>query len=120
MAAGGDFTLIPDEVIPQEPEYHNVVTPSESMKKEYLNLSATPVEKFIIKFKALPSASMTTLRNHYKDQSGGYYPFIWKTVPSYISTSTAMTGRWLTGSLSIGIVGDKYWACDVGFEKSTT
>ncbi|MFH1781012.1 MAG: hypothetical protein ABH835_00110 [Patescibacteria group bacterium] len=120
MAAGDNFTLVPDSVIPDEPEYNTVVTPSESMKKEYLAISSTPVEKFTLNFKVLPSSDMLGIRTHYKDQTGGYYPFNWKTVPSYIASPSSMKGRWVAGSMSLGIVGDKYWSLSIKFEKSTT
>ena len=51
MAAGSDFSLVPSEVIELEPTYNNVITQSESMKKEFLNLSATPLLQYKINLK---------------------------------------------------------------------
>jgi len=42
MAAGEAFTLEPDVVTTLEPEYYNVITESESAKKEYMNIASTP------------------------------------------------------------------------------
>ena len=86
MAAGGAFSLVPNEVIEIEPTYNNVITQSESMKKEFLNLSSTPLLQYKIKFSALTTANKDVLLAHYKDQSGGYYEFSWTSVPSYINS----------------------------------
>jgi hypothetical protein len=118
MAAGDNFSLKPNVVEPQEPAYNNIATQSESMKKEYLNLAATPEEKFLLRFKALTSTNMSILLTHFKDNSGGFYPFSWTSVPSYINSGSDMTGRWVQGSLKITPNGNRYWQCEVMFEKS--
>jgi len=117
MAAGSDFSLTPQEVVILEPAYHNVITTSESMKKEYLNISATPIEKYRLKFKSLSNTDRGTLLTHYKDQSGGYYPFAWKSVPSYIGSGANITGRWIDGSLKMDPIGADRWQCTIMFEK---
>lgn len=118
MAAGADFTLVPNLVVPLEPIYNNVMPQSESMKKEYLNLSATPTEQFALTFKALTSANMATIRTHFKDNSGGYYPFTWKSVPSYIDSGSNKTGRWVEKSLKISPVGNTRWQVEITFETA--
>lgn len=118
MAAGEAFTLRPSLVIPMEPDYHNTITPSESMKKEYINRSSTPVERWELNFKILTNTEMGTLKTHYKDQSGNYYPFSWNTVPSYIDSGTAKTGRWVRGSLSFAANGNNKWSAKIVFEKA--
>ena len=117
MAAGDPFTTDPHEVIPMEPEYHNIITPSESMKKEYINLSATPVEKYKLKFKAVSNTVRETILTHFKDQSGGYYSFSWQSVPSYINGGANITGRWIDKSFNMTPAGPMLWDCELTFEK---
>lgn len=119
MAAGDPFTMTPQEVVPLEPEYHNIITPSESMKKEYLNISATPVEKFDLLFKGLTTTEKNALFDHFNDQSGAYYKFTWQTVPTYIddSSNNDMDGRWVKGSLRMKPIGPDIWDCEITFEK---
>lgn len=117
MAPGANFTLVPNKVTPLEPIYHNIITPADSMKKEYLNISSTPEEKYQLFFNALSLTNRDILITHFKDNSGGYYPFSWTSVPSYISGS-AITGRWIDRSLKITPTGGKYWACEIIFEKA--
>ena len=117
MAAGAGFTLVPNVVEIQEPEYHNIITQSESMKKEYLNLSSAPTERYLLKF-LLTSTNMNTLLTHFKDNYGGWYPFTWKSVPSYIGSGANITGRWVDKSLKITPAANYYWNCEVLFEKS--
>ena len=119
MAAGSDFTLVPSEVVELEPDYHNVITESESMKKEFLNMSATATQRYRMKFNAMTTANKNTLLTHFKDQSGGYYKFIWKSVPAYIEAGGNITGRWVRGSLSITPIGYKMWQVSVTMEKDT-
>ena len=119
MAAGDAFTsLTPNFVTPINPDYHNKITPSESMKKEYLNMAATPVEQWRLKFSALSSANMNTLLTHVKDQSDGYYEFSWQTVPSHVNGGANITGHWVQGSLSITPSGTLWWTVEITFEKS--
>lgn len=116
MAAGSAFTLAPDEVTILEPEYHNVITESESMKKDYQNISTTPIERYRIDFKVLTSAEKDIILNHYKDQYGGYHSFSWQSVPSYIGSGANITGRWVDGSLDIKAK-TVSWRCNIIFEK---
>ena len=117
MSAGDPFTMSPDEVVPLEPEYHNVITPSESMKKEYLNISATPVEKFDLLFKGKTTVEKNTLKTHFDDQSGSYYKFTWSSVPSYIDSGANIDGRWVKGSLRTMPIAPNAWNCRITFEK---
>ena len=119
MAPGADFTMIPHEVEIIAPYYSNAISASESMKKEFFNLSATPIERYNLKFLALTSTELGTLRTHYKDNSGGYYPFTWKSVPTYIDAGANITGRWVDGSFTVASVAGLYWSCNIAFEKST-
>ena len=117
MAAGDPFTMDPQEVIELEPTYNNVITESESMKKEYLNLSATPIRRYRLLFKGLSNTDRETLLTHFEDQSGGYYQFTWQSVPSYINGGSNITGRWVDGSFRSNPVGPVIWDCEVTFEK---
>jgi len=119
MAAGEDFTMAPSEVVELEPEYNNIITPTESMKKEYLNLSATALQKYKITFNVLTTANKDTLLTHFKANYGEFHSFTWKSVPSYIESGANITGRWVTGSLSITPIGYKRWTCSVIIEKGT-
>lgn len=114
--AGEAFTLIPQEVITSEPIYYNVITTSESMKKEYMNISSTPIERYELTFKILTSTDRDILLNHYNAQYGGYHNFSWQSVPSYIGAGANITGRWVTGSLSMTIISN-HWRCKIVFEK---
>ena len=117
--AGEAFTMDPQEVVALAPEYHNVTTPSESMKKEYLNISSTPVEKFRLIFKGLSNADKEILLAHYNNQSGGYSKFTWETVPSYIdgASNNDKDGRWIDKSLRMNPVGPTLWDCEITFEE---
>jgi hypothetical protein len=117
MAAGSAFTLVPNLVTTLVPEYNNVQSQTESMKKEYFNISATPVESYRIDFNAITSAVRDTILTHYKDQSGGYYPFSWTSVPSYIGSGSNITGRWVEGSLSMEKISNR-WKVSISFEKA--
>jgi len=117
MAAGDSFTMSPHEVVPIEPEYHNIITPSESMKKEYLNLSATPIEKYELFFRGLTTVEKNILKDHFDDQSGGYYKFTWTSVPDYIDDSPNMDGRWVKGTLRMMPIAPNVWNCAITFEK---
>ena len=117
MAARGTFSLIPNEVLTAEPEYHNVITDSESMKKEYINIATTPTEKFTLNFNALTNTERDTLLDHYNDQYGGFYSFYWASVPSYIGSGAIIIGRWVKGSLKMTPISKTYWKCSIVFEK---
>jgi len=123
--AADDFTLKPTWVFPSEPEFYNVVTPSESMKKEYLNISATPVEKFRLKFDGLSDANFEILRDHYKGRYGGFDNFAWKNaaIPSYILSLLGLTtedidGRWIQGTFNATPKANS-WDAEITFEKAT-
>ena len=117
MAAGSAFTLTSSEAITLEPEYHNVITQSESMKKDYQNISTTPTRKYKLNFKALTNTDRDVLLTHYDDQYGGYHSFSWQSVPSYIGGGANITGRWVKGSLSMTVISNK-WKCSIVFEKN--
>jgi len=118
MAAGSDFTLVPNEVVTEEPKFHNISTKSESMKKEYFNLSATSINRYTLQFNALSNTNRDTLLTHYNDQYGGYHSFAWKSVPSYIGAGANITGRWVEGSLKMTPSSSTYWSCEIQFEKA--
>ena len=121
--AADDFTLLPTWVYPDVPEYHNIETQSESMKKEYYNLSSTPVERFRLKFEGMSDANFKILFDHYKGRYGGYDEFAWLNayIPAYIKTllgitTEDLTGRWVNGSLKFDPK-PKSWDAEVVFEK---
>ena len=116
MAAGSAFTLVPNEVITLEPEFNTVMTQSESMKKEYYEISANAVEQYQLNFKVLTNANRDILLTHYKDQSGDYHNFSWQSVPDDIGSGANITGRWVQGSLQMTIVSNR-WKCSIIFEK---
>ena len=64
MAAGSDFTLVPQEVITIEPSYNNTESTTESMKKEYFNVSPTPIKQYSLLFKGLSIADRDFGRLH--------------------------------------------------------
>lgn len=119
-----DFQLLPTWVHPLEPEYHNIITPVDSMKKEYMNLSATAVEKFRLVFEGMSDANFKTLRDHYKTSYGEYDNFDWKNayIPDYILTLLGLTsedisGRWVRGSFRSKPLANS-WDADITFEKA--
>ncbi len=118
MAAGDAFTLEPNVVETIAPEYNNVQSQTESMKKEYYQVSSTPVEQYDLTFKALSTADRDTLLTHNKDQSDDYYPISWQSVPNYLGGGSNITGRWVKGSLKMSPVGEKRWKCSITFEKA--
>lgn len=117
MAAGDAFTVAPDVVITLEPVYNNVLTPTESMKKERFNISATPVERYQLEFKVNTDTERDAILTHFKDQSGDYFPFSWQSVPSYIGGGSNITGNWVGGSLQMTQNSNR-WKITVNFEKA--
>jgi len=118
-----DFSLMPTWVDPLEPEYNNVITPTESMKKEYMNISTNATEKFKLKFEGLSDANFKTLFDHYKGQYSGYASFAWKNayIPSYILTllgltTEDLTGRWVGKTFKFSPQAHS-WTAEVVFEK---
>lgn len=108
MAAGSAFTVKPNSVIELAPEYNTVISQTESMKKEYFQVAAAAVKKYKLEFKALTTTVRNTILDHFNDQSGGYYPFSWQTVPSYIGSGANMNGRWVDGSYSETHMSNKF------------
>ena len=117
MAAGSAFTIKPNNVLELVPEYNNVTSQTESMIKEYFQVSATAVKKYNLEFKAKTTTERNSILNHYNDQSGGYYPFSWQTVPSYIGSGSSITGRWVEGSYSETQTSNKF-QITIAFEKA--
>ena len=117
MASAGDaFTITPNSVLELVPEYNNVISQTESMKKEYFNISANAVRKFKLEFKAVTSTVRNAILDHYKAQSGGYYPFSWQTVPSYIDSGANIIGRWVEESYNESHASNKF-KISLTFEK---
>lgn len=121
--ADSDFTILPTWVIVEEPEYHNIESQSDSMKKEYFNLSYTPTEKFKLKFDGLSDSQFKILYDHYKERYGGYALFVWLNayIPTYIKTLLGITtgdlsGRWVGGSFKFNPK-PKYFTAEITFEK---
>lgn len=115
--AADDFTLVPAWVIPIEPKYNNEVTPSESMKKERMNISATPVKYFRLKFEGMSDADWGTFLAHFNGRYGDYDQFSWQSVPSYIESGANMDGHWVKGSLQ-PTPRARSWDWEVVFEKA--
>jgi len=118
-----DFSLKPNWVHPLEPTYNNVITQSESMKKEFLNLSTTGEERFRLEYKGLTDANFKTLYDHYKGRYGGYDSFLWLNayIPAYILTLLGLTsenleGRWVDGTFKF-IPKSSSWDAEITFEK---
>ena len=124
--AADDFTLMPTWVDPLEPEYNTVITPTESMKKEYMNISVNATEKFKLKYEGLSDANFKILFDHYKDRYGGYDAFAWKNVaiPAYIQTLLGLTtedliGRWVEKSFKFSPEPHS-WTAEVVFEEQVS
>lgn len=117
MAAGSAFVVTPNSVVELVPEYNNVQSQTESMKKEYFQISATAVKTYELNFNAATQAERNTILTHYNDQSGGYYPFSWQTVPSYIGSGSNITGRWIEKSYNESHASNKF-KISIKFEKA--
>lgn len=122
MAA--NFTFTPDYVIPEVPDFNTIITQSESMKKNYLSMNSTPVQRFKLIFKAIDNDDAIDIQAHYASCYGQYDNFSWTTVPSYIDTNldgtkdgTNMTGRWVEGSLIFTPLDDSKCNVEIIFEK---
>jgi|WetSurMetagenome_2_1015567.scaffolds.fasta_scaffold134164_2 hypothetical protein len=120
-----NFTTTPHQVIPEIPEYNTLVTQSEGMKKQFQSLSVTPIQRFRLIFKNLTNSVAMGIQNHYVSCYGGWDSFSWTTVPTYIDTDmtgtgdgTAMTGRWVEGSLKMTPLAATRWDVELTFEKS--
>ena len=119
-----NFELIPTWVTPEAPEYHNVITESESMKKDYQNLSTTPVEVFVLEFTGLSDANFKILYDHYYSEYGGYAEFNWLNakIPGYLKvllgiTDGNLTGRWVKDSFSFTLKPHS-WDAKIKFERA--
>ena len=122
-----NFTTVPTTVIPETPEYHTIITQTESMKKEYLSLSSNRTQKYKLLFKAITNAVFLTIQDHYDSCLGQYDNFSWTSVPSYIDTDlngsgdgSNMTGRWVEGSLNMTPLGALKCNVEIIFEKDVS
>ena len=123
--AASDFSVTnigatPSEVVESAPIFHNILTESESMKKEYLNISITSIQRYTIKFNAKTTAIKDVILAHYNARYGGYGSFSWAAdmVPAHVNGGSALTGRWVDGSITFTPVGYKLWNISIQFEKS--
>ena len=114
-----DFTITPHEVVEADPIYNNLITQSESMKKEFLNLSTTPLQRYQLTFKNCTTAKKDLIIAHYNAQYAGFAEFAWTSVPSYIESGANITGRWIDGSRKITPVANGAWNIQLTIEKST-
>lgn len=125
MAALSGVT--PTWVTPLEPMFHNIVTESESQKKNFMNFSgSTPIFRYRLQWTNLSDTKFWTLHKHYYDQKGGYSKFVWKDVPTYIDTDmngtvdgSDITVRYVDGSFSFK-PNAKTWNAEVVVEKEVT
>jgi len=116
--AADDFSTAPSEVVEVAPSFHNVITESESMKKEFMNLSTTSIQQYQLKFNAKTTAVKDAILLHYNGRYGGYDEFIWTSVPAHVNSGSNLTGRWVTGSIKFTPIGYKLWNITIIFEKS--
>jgi hypothetical protein len=114
--SGEVFSLVPSNVETSEPQYNNVETTTENMKKEYFNISSTALQRYKLTFKALSNTDRDTLLTHVNAQLMSHYSFSWQSVPSYIGAGANITGRWVPGSFSMTPMGLQ-WKCTITFEK---
>jgi len=120
-----DFTLTPTAVVPVTPVFNTIISQSESMKKQYQNLSGNAVFRYKLTFNALSETDFWTLYNHYHSCKGEYDSFSWTSVPSYIDTDqdgtpdgSNMTGHWVTNSLTFQPLAVGLWQAEIIFERS--
>lgn len=111
-----DFTLIPTWVEPECPEYHNAITQTDAMKKDYLNLSTSPILRYKLRWEGMSDTDYSAFLVHYDACLGGLDSFDWTSVPAYISGST-LTGRWVDGSLMAKPIANA-WQVEIAFEVS--
>jgi len=103
MAASSLTGVTPTLCNPDLPKYNVLVTQSESMLKNYINLSgSSPTFVFRLKFKNVSDADHDLLLSHWMETKGGAESFTWKTVPPYIdgnhdgvADGENMTGHWV-------------------------
>jgi len=116
--AADDFSTAPSEVIEDAPIFNNIITETESEKKEYLNLSTTSVRRYTIKFNAQTTTVKDAILAHYNARYGGYDSFAWTSVPAHVNSGSNLTGRWIDGSIKFTPVGYKLWNISIRFEKA--
>ena len=127
MSVAKITTVTPTWCYPMEPQFHNIITPSENQKKSYLNLSgSSPVYRYKLVFEGLSDDDFWFLHNHFCSAKGGYDTFDWCTVPSYIDADhdgTAdggnLTGRWVDGSFRFTPQPNS-WDVEIVFEEEVT
>ena len=117
--AAANFATAPSEVVELSPDYNNIITPTESMKKEFLNLSTTPIRRYRLKFNSKTTAVKDAILAHYDSAYGGYDDFTWTSVPAHVNSGGNITGRWVDGSMQFTPIGYKLWNISIEFEKST-
>lgn len=78
--------VTPTWVYPLEPKFSTMITESDGQKKQYQNLSPTPLIQYRLVWTGLSDADYWTLHKHFVDHRGGTSKFAWKDVPSYIDT----------------------------------
>lgn len=108
-----NFTLIPQLVIPEEPNFPTIITQSEGMKKQYQSLSNTPNLRYKLIFKNISDVNFWTIYNHYYSCYGPYDSFSWTSVPDWIDLFTNDTYTSLTNVGSNLIV-------NPGFDSDTS
>jgi len=123
--AADDFSTKPSEVELYDPVFNNIITTSESFKKDYQNLSTTPIRRFKLIFRGITDATAETIMDHYEGRYGGYDDFAWTNtgMPTWLNdlldlAGAGMSGRWVDGSLKITPLPNGYMNVEVEFEKS--
>jgi hypothetical protein len=79
--------VTPTWVHPLEPQFSIIITQAEGGKKQYQNLSPTPLIRWKLIWKGLSDTKFWTLHKHFIDHRSGTSKFAWKDVPSYIDTN---------------------------------
>lgn len=122
--AADDFAHTPTWVDVLEPVYPNVISATDTMKKDYQNLSTTPVERFVLKFRGVSDANAELIYEHYKGRYGGYDSFVWlnANIPAEVIDlldlgAGTLTGRWVEGSFKI-VTKARSYDIDITFEKA--
>jgi len=106
MAISALTGVTPTLVTPEAPKFNVVVSQSESMIKNYMNLSgSSPVYRYALKFVNISDDDHTLLLSHWIESKGGTESFSWETVPPYIDgdfdgvpDGETMVGNWVPGS----------------------
>ncbi len=108
-----NFSLAPDIVVPDEPDFTTIISQSEGMKKQYQSLTDTPTQRYKLYFKAISNTDFWTIYNHYYSCKGPWDSFSWISVPDYIDCFTNDT------SVSLTTVGSDL-ITNGGFDTDTT